>query len=121
MGFPCNQFGGQEPGTNAEIKQTVRDMGITFPLFARIDVNGPKESPIYTFLKKCFPGDITWNFSSKWIINRAGVPVRRFESEGWKDIETCIAALLKDPNPAAAAAPAASATPVADAPAAAKK
>jgi len=124
MGFPCNQFGGQEPGTNAEIKEYAQGAGITFPLFAKIDVNGPKETPVYTFLKKCFPGDITWNFSSKWIINRAGVPVRRFEADSWKDIDRYIDDLLNEPapgadTPAPAAATAATAAPVAPAPAAA--
>jgi hypothetical protein len=60
LAFPCNQFGGQEPGTAAEIKATVRDeLKATFPLFGKIDVNGANTHPVYTFLKKCFPGDIT--------------------------------------------------------------
>jgi len=87
LGFPCNQFGGQEPLAEPEIKKFADSYNVKFPLFSKIEVNGPNEHPVYTFLKQCFPGDITWNFSSKFIVNRQGVPVARMEKEPWPDIE----------------------------------
>src|SRR5205823_9527632 len=65
LGFPCNQFGGQEPGTNEQIKQFCSEnYNVTFPLFDKIDVNGPKRHPLYVALagpESPFPGDIKWN------------------------------------------------------------
>jgi len=84
--FPCNQFGGQEPGTNAEIKARVlKKYGITFDLFAKVDVNGNSEHPLWTFLKAKQPGtaswltgrDIQWNFT-KFLIDRQGNPIDRY-------------------------------------------
>src|SRR4030095_8325260 len=73
LGFPCNQFGGQEPGTDAEIKQFCSSKyNVTFPLFDKIDVNGPQRHPLYTTLAgkdSPYPGDIKWNFS-KFLIGR---------------------------------------------------
>lgn len=83
LGFPCNQFGGQEPGTEAEIKEFCSlKFGVTFPLYAKVDVNGDKEHPLYKFLKTAKPGllgteKIKWNFS-KFLIGRDGVPLRRY-------------------------------------------
>jgi glutathione peroxidase len=66
LGFPCNQFGGQEPGTNEEIKQFCSSKyQVTFPLFDKIEVNGPNRHPLYLALagkESPFPGDIKWNF-----------------------------------------------------------
>lgn len=83
LGFPCNQFMGQEPGTEAEILEfcTV-NYGVTFPLFSKIEVNGDGTHPLYQFLKKKLPGtgskpDIEWNFA-KFLIDRDGKPVERF-------------------------------------------
>jgi glutathione peroxidase len=83
LGFPCNQFMGQEPGTEAEIQEfcTV-NYGVTFPLFSKIEVNGDGAHPLYQFLKKKLPGtgnkpDIEWNFA-KFLIDRDGKPVERF-------------------------------------------
>jgi glutathione peroxidase len=75
VGFPCNQFGGQEPGTAAEIQNfcTV-NFGVTFPLTTKIDVNGPQRDPLYAWLtdkENGFPGDIGWNFE-KFLIDRDG-------------------------------------------------
>jgi len=84
--FPCNQFGGQEPGTNAEIKARVlAKYGITFDLFAKINVNGDDAHPLWKFLKEKQPGPmswvtggkIPWNFT-KFLIDRQGNPVDRF-------------------------------------------
>ena len=68
LGFPCNQFGGQEPGTPAEIKAFTDGYGVTFPLFSKVDVNGPNTHPLFAYLKKqkgeMLGDDIKWNFVS---------------------------------------------------------
>jgi glutathione peroxidase len=83
LGFPCNQFGGQEPGTNAEIKQFCSSkFHVTFPLFDKIDVNGTHRHPLYAALagkSSPFPGDIKWNFT-KFLIGRDGRILKRFGS-----------------------------------------
>jgi glutathione peroxidase len=83
LGFPCNQFGGQEPGTNEEIKQFCSSkFSVTFPLFDKIEVNGPNRHPLYDSLAgkdSPYPGDIKWNFS-KFLISRDGKILKRFES-----------------------------------------
>jgi len=65
VGFPCNQFGGQEPHTDGEMAEVCRrDHGVTFPLTAKIEVNGPGAHPVYQFLKDATGGaDIEWNFA----------------------------------------------------------
>ena len=95
LGFPCNQFGGQEPGTAAEIAEFCElNFGVSFPLFARIDVNGPAESPLYTWLKASQPGDVTWNFA-KFLIGRDGQVKARFAPETLPgDLAPAITALL---------------------------
>lgn len=83
LGFPCNQFGAQEPGDAAEIATfcaTVYD--VTFPVFARIDVNGPHADPLFEMLKREAPGllgskAIKWNFT-KFLVDRTGHAVRRY-------------------------------------------
>ena len=83
LGMPCNQFGGQEPGTEAEIADFCElNFGVSFPLFAKLDVNGPNEHPLYTWLKAAAPGifgseAIKWNFT-KFLIGRDGRVVARF-------------------------------------------
>ena len=83
LGFPCNQFGGQEPGTDAEIKQFCSSKyDVTFPLFDKIEVNGPNRHPLYVALAgkdSPYPGDIKWNFT-KFLIGRDGKILKRFES-----------------------------------------
>jgi glutathione peroxidase len=83
LGFPCNQFGGQEPGTNEQIKQFCSSQyQVTFPLFDKIEVNGPNRHALYSALAgklSPFPGDIKWNFS-KFLIGRDGKILKRFES-----------------------------------------
>jgi glutathione peroxidase len=82
LGFPCNQFKSQEPGTDAEIKQfCTSKFGVTFPLFDKLDVNGPDRNPLYVILAgpdSPFPGDIKWNFT-KFLIGRDGKILARFE------------------------------------------
>ena len=77
LGFPCNQFGSQEPGDATAIAQFC-DMtyGVTFPMFGKVDVNGSKADPLFTFLKQAAPGvlgtkDIKWNFT-KFLVDRDG-------------------------------------------------
>jgi glutathione peroxidase len=83
LGFPCNQFGSQEPGTETEIKKFCETkFGVTFPMFAKIDVNGANRHPLYAFLteqptKPDGPGDIPWNFA-KFLIDRSGQVAARF-------------------------------------------
>jgi glutathione peroxidase len=83
LGFPCNQFGGQEPGDEAAIAQFCEiNYGVTFPMFAKIDVNGDKAAPIYRYLKSAKPGllgteAIKWNFT-KFLIDRNGEVVARY-------------------------------------------
>ena len=83
LGFPCNQFGEQEPGTNAEIKQfCTSKFNVTFPMFDKIDVNGAKRHPVYENLAgkdSPFPGDIKWNFT-KFLVGKDGKILKRFGS-----------------------------------------
>jgi glutathione peroxidase len=84
LGFPCNQFAGQEPGSEAEVKEFCSiHYGVTFPLFAKIDVNGAGQHPLYAWLtaENTQPegaGDIKWNFG-KFVIGRDGAVVARFD------------------------------------------
>lgn len=83
LGFPCNQFGRQDPGSNTEIEQFCQvNYGVNFPMFAKIDVNGSATHPLYKHLKQAAPGifgseKIKWNFT-KFLINRNGEVVDRF-------------------------------------------
>lgn len=83
LGFPCNQFAGQEPGDEAEIKNFCQlNYNITFPLFSKINVNGPDTHPLYVYLKKQAKGllgteAIKWNFT-KFLVNKHGEVVARF-------------------------------------------
>lgn len=83
LGFPCNQFGAQEPGSHSEIQAFCqKNYGVTFPLFEKIDVNGDNAHPLFVFLKKQAPGllgseAIKWNFT-KFLVDRSGVVVDRF-------------------------------------------
>lgn len=83
LGFPCNQFGGQEPGAADEIASFCSlNYGVTFPVFAKIEVNGSNADPLYEYLKKAAPGLlgltwIKWNFT-KFLVDREGRVVRRY-------------------------------------------
>jgi glutathione peroxidase len=96
LGFPCNQFGGQEPGTAAEIKTfCASKYSVTFPLFAKINVNPPEQHPLYTELtgeKAAFPGKIEWNFG-KFLIGRDGKVIKRFNSRVKPDAPEVIEAI----------------------------
>ncbi|HVM33052.1 MAG TPA: glutathione peroxidase [bacterium] len=86
LGFPCDQFAHQEPGDAAQIGEFCRARyGVTFPMFDKIQVNGPGAHPLYQFLKKAEPDpagklDIGWNFN-KFLIGRDGRPLKRFVSQ----------------------------------------
>ncbi len=83
LGFPCNQFGGQEPGSEGEIAAFCSlNYGVGFPMFAKIEVNGPQAHPLYRFLKAEKRGlfgteGIKWNFT-KFLVDRSGSVVARF-------------------------------------------
>jgi glutathione peroxidase len=83
MAFPCNQFGGQEPGSADEIAEFCKvNFGLSFPLMAKVEVNGADEPPLYSWLKSEAPGlmgtkSIKWNFT-KFLIGRDGKVVRRY-------------------------------------------
>jgi glutathione peroxidase len=119
LGFPCNQFGDQEPGDDAEIQEYCStNYGVTFPVFGKIEVNGPGAAPLYTYLRAEAPGDfgpsagrlydhvkatrpeaigtdeVKWNFT-KFLVGRDGKVIRRFESTVTPEqIESEIADLL---------------------------
>jgi glutathione peroxidase len=86
LGFPCNQFGAQEPGTSDQIGEFCeKNYGISFPIFGKIDVNGPDAHPLYRFLRRSKPGifgpigggSIKWNFT-KFLVDRNGTVVARY-------------------------------------------
>jgi len=96
LGFPCNQFGGQESGSNAEIKEFCSaNFHVTFPMFAKIAVNGAQRHPLYAALAgsgAAFPGDISWNFN-KFLVGRDGKVVARFDSGAEPDSASLVAAI----------------------------
>jgi glutathione peroxidase len=84
LGFPCNQFGGQEPGTEEEIGAFCqRNYGVSFPMFAKVDVNGDSAHPLFTWLKSekrgVLGGAIKWNFT-KFLVGRDGEVLGRYGS-----------------------------------------
>ncbi len=100
LGFPCNQFGGQEPGDASAIGQFCElNFGVSFPMFAKIDVNGENAHPLYAWLKHQVPGvlgteAIKWNFT-KFLVDRNGQVVERFAPATTpEDIRSAIEALL---------------------------
>jgi len=80
LGFPCNQFANQEPGTDEEIVEFIKQFGVTFDMFHKINVNGDDAIPLFQWLKKKLPGFITnsikWNFT-KFLSDRNGKPIKR--------------------------------------------
>jgi glutathione peroxidase len=101
LGFPCNQFGAQEPGSASDIQSFCETrFGVSFPLFEKIDVNGSNAHPLFQYLTKSAPGilgteGIKWNFT-KFLVDSSGKVIKRYASAtDPKDIESDIAALLK--------------------------
>ncbi len=106
LGFPCNQFGGQEPGSESEIKSFCSlNYGVSFPMFAKIDVNGANEHPLYKLLKSEKGGllgfdAIKWNFT-KFLVSRTGDVVGRYApTAGPESLEGDIARELAKTSPA---------------------
>jgi glutathione peroxidase len=100
LGFPCNQFGSQEPGSDEEIASFCDlTFKVSFPMFSKVDVNGNNAAPLYQYLKKAAPGllgskGIKWNFT-KFLINKDGEVVKRFApTDKPEAIEKDIAAIL---------------------------
>jgi len=99
LGFPANNFGAQEPGTNEEIKTFCsRKYNVTFPMYAKISVKGEDQAPLYSYLTKDtgpgMVGDIKWNFT-KFLVDRNGNVVQRFESAVTPDSPEVVAAIEK--------------------------
>jgi len=99
LGFPANNFGGQEPGTNAEIKNFCSTKyNVSFPMFAKVSVKGTDCTPLYQYLTQqanpAFTGDIKWNFT-KFLVDRNGKVVARFESPVKPDSPEVVAAIEK--------------------------
>ena len=90
VGFPCNQFGAQEPGTPDEIAEFCSvNYGVTFPITEKIDVNGDGKHAIYAWLQEKFPGDIEWNFE-KFLINKDGDVIKRYPPATTPDDEVLL-------------------------------
>ena len=98
LGFPCNDFAGQEPGTNEEIKQFCSTKyNVTFPLFDKLHVKGTEQHPLYAALSgksSPFPGDVKWNFG-KFLVGKDGKILQRFEPKVTPDSPEVIEAIEK--------------------------
>lgn len=99
LGFPCNQFAGQEPGGKDEIESCLLNYGVDFQMFDKVEVNGKDAHPIFKYLKKELPGTlggrIKWNFT-KFLLDKDGNPVKRFSPTTKPEkIEKDIQTLLK--------------------------
>lgn len=100
LGFPCDQFAGQEPETNDTVEETCKlNFGVTFQLTEKVKVNGPETHPVFRFLKSKLGGwlgsGIKWNFT-KFVVDKNGKPVKRFSPTTTPDkLESLIIQLLK--------------------------
>lgn len=96
LGFPCNDFAGQEPGSNEQIKEFCSTQyNVTFPLFDKLHVKGPEQHPLYLALSgkdAPYPGDVKWNFG-KFLISRDGKILKRFEPQVKPDSPEVISAI----------------------------
>jgi glutathione peroxidase len=103
LGLSANNFGGQEPGTNEEIKTfCTRKYSVTFPIYAKVSVKGADQAPLYAYLTKDTPagirGDIKWNFT-KFLVDRNGNVVHRFEAAVTPDSKEVTSAIEKQLKP----------------------
>jgi len=103
LGFPANNFGAQEPGTNEEIKTfCTRKYSVTFPMYAKISVKGADQAPLYSYMTKetgaGISGDIKWNFT-KFLVDRDGKVVQRFEPAVTPDSKEVTGAIEKQLKP----------------------
>lgn len=101
LGFPCNQFGNQEPGDKDVIQNTcLINFGVSFLVFEKVEVNGPNAHPLFVYIKKCLPGilgtkNIKWNFT-KFLFDKQGNPFKRYATITKPEkMETDILKLLK--------------------------
>ncbi len=98
LAFPCNDFGGQEPGTEKEIRNFCKDTyDVSFPLMEKVHVKGEQQHPLYAALtgeNGVFPGDVKWNFG-KFLIGKDGKPLARFEPQAKPDSPEVTAAIEK--------------------------
>jgi glutathione peroxidase len=98
LGFPCNDFGAQEPGTNDEIKVFCTEKySVSFPMFDKLHVKGAEQHPLYSALtgkEGAFPGDVKWNFG-KFLIGKDGKALERFEPKTTPDDTTVVSAIEK--------------------------
>ncbi len=80
LGFPCNQFGGQEPGTSTEVEAFCSlNFGVTFPLFEKVEVKGPNADALFQYLTERTGGEIKWNFT-KFLVDREGKVIQQYDS-----------------------------------------
>ena len=96
VAFPSNDFGGQEPGSNKEIKAFCSTkFGVTFPLFAKITVKGPNKHPLYAMLSQTPPaGEVTWNFN-KFLVGKDGTVLSRYDSDVTPEAPSLVQAIEK--------------------------
>jgi glutathione peroxidase len=95
LGFPANNFGAQEPGTNQEIKTfCTRNYNVTFPMYSKISVKGSDKAPLYKFLTDSAGGEVKWNFT-KFLVDENGKVVSRFESGVEPDSSELVGAVEK--------------------------
>ena len=98
LGFPCNDFGNQEPGTGKEIRTFCKEKyDVSFPLMEKVHVKGPEQHPLYAALTGkdgAFPGDVAWNFG-KFLIGKDGKPIARFEPKTAPDSPDVTGAIEK--------------------------
>ncbi|WP_018867042.1 MULTISPECIES: glutathione peroxidase [unclassified Thioalkalivibrio] len=104
LGFPCNQFGGQEPGDAGKIRACGTRFAVSFPVFAKVEVNGAEAHPLFRYLKEQAPGalgtqGIKWNFT-KFLVGRDGRVIRRFAPQKKpSELVRAIEAALDEPPP----------------------
>ena len=100
LGFPCNQFMGQEPGSEAQIAEfCTKNYGVTFPMFAKLEVNGAGRAPLFAWLTQektapDGPGDVAWNFA-KFVVGKDGKLIARFNPRVAPDAPELVAAIEK--------------------------
>jgi glutathione peroxidase len=98
LGFPCNDFGNQEPGTEKEIREFCKaSYDVSFPLMEKVHVKGAEQHPLYAALtgeKGAFPGEVKWNFG-KFLIGKDGKPIARFEPKTTPDSPEVVEAIEK--------------------------
>jgi len=98
LAFPCNQFGWQEPSSNADIEKFAQSQGVKFEMMAKSKVNGPETNEVWKFLKHQFPGEVQWNFDTKFFVDRNGTVVARYDGKMTPQLEPKVRALVCTPG-----------------------